>query len=282
MRRSAGRRSGMIRAPGSARPAGPHVPRRTSGPHALQADRRASAVSGPRKSGPADVLPAQAADRNPVPNAHRSEDAICPYAPVHRTDNPPAPRTEAALRRETAASAWAEDTRIPPLQQRLTAYPPTKRNSCVGLRCERPCGAEQNTAADSPPFRRAFVPQSARTAAEQRPGAHTRPPLKTEEQNNTPGTPPDAAHKKIGPFLEEALPQLPSDREPKGRKPPPEHRPTDPCTPLCTQKKVRPFDLTLKRRLPTLPRENRSTIGVSELNFSVRNGKRWNLTAITT
>ena len=48
------------------------------------------------------------------------------------------------------------------------------------------------------------------------------------------------------------------------------------------QKKVRPYDLTLKRRLPTLPRENRSTIGVSELNFSVRNGKRWNLTAITT
>ena len=42
------------------------------------------------------------------------------------------------------------------------------------------------------------------------------------------------------------------------------------------------FDLLLKRRLPTLPRENRSTIGVSELNFSVRNGKRWNLTAITT
>ena len=39
---------------------------------------------------------------------------------------------------------------------------------------------------------------------------------------------------------------------------------------------------SLKRRLPTLPRENRSTIGVSELNFSVRNGKRWNLTAITT
>ena len=48
------------------------------------------------------------------------------------------------------------------------------------------------------------------------------------------------------------------------------------------QKKVRSYDLTLKRRLPTLPRENRSTIGVSELNFSVRNGKRWNLTAITT
>ena len=51
---------------------------------------------------------------------------------------------------------------------------------------------------------------------------------------------------------------------------------------LQAQKKVRPFDLTLKRRLPTLPRENRSTIGVSELNFSVRNGKRWDLTAITT
>ena len=51
---------------------------------------------------------------------------------------------------------------------------------------------------------------------------------------------------------------------------------------LSVQKKVRPFDLTLKRRLPTLPRENRSTIGVSELNFSVRNGKRWDLTAITT
>ena len=49
-----------------------------------------------------------------------------------------------------------------------------------------------------------------------------------------------------------------------------------------TTKKVRPFDLTLKRRLPTLPRDDRSTIGVSELNFSVRNGKRWNLTAITT
>ena len=54
------------------------------------------------------------------------------------------------------------------------------------------------------------------------------------------------------------------------------------ATPDCKQKKVRPFDLTLKRRLPTLPRDNRSTIGVSELNFSVRNGKRWNLTAITT
>ena len=38
----------------------------------------------------------------------------------------------------------------------------------------------------------------------------------------------------------------------------------------------------LKRRLPTLPHDKCSTIGVSELNFSVRNGKRWNLTTITT
>ena len=51
---------------------------------------------------------------------------------------------------------------------------------------------------------------------------------------------------------------------------------------LTTKKPSRIYQLGLKRRLPTLPRENRSTIGVSELNFSVRNGKRWNLTAITT
>ena len=51
---------------------------------------------------------------------------------------------------------------------------------------------------------------------------------------------------------------------------------------LKQQKKVRPCDLTLKRRLPTLPHDKCSTIGVSELNFSVRNGKRWNLTTITT
>ena len=36
-----------------------------------------------------------------------------------------------------------------------------------------------------------------------------------------------------------------------------------------------------KRQLPTLPLL-RSTIGVTELNFSVRNGKRWNLSAIVT
>ena len=52
---------------------------------------------------------------------------------------------------------------------------------------------------------------------------------------------------------------------------------------IWTQKKPNPdVEFGLKRRLPTLPRENRSTIGASELNFSVRNGKRWNLTAITT
>ena len=39
--------------------------------------------------------------------------------------------------------------------------------------------------------------------------------------------------------------------------------------------------LFLKRRLPTLPLL-RSTIGVARLNFSVRNGKRWNPCAITT
>ena len=36
-----------------------------------------------------------------------------------------------------------------------------------------------------------------------------------------------------------------------------------------------------KRRLPTLPLL-RSTIGVTGLNFSVRNGKRWNPGAIVT
>ena len=36
-----------------------------------------------------------------------------------------------------------------------------------------------------------------------------------------------------------------------------------------------------KRQLPTLPL-NRSTIGVTRLNFSVRNGKRWIPRTITT
>ena len=37
----------------------------------------------------------------------------------------------------------------------------------------------------------------------------------------------------------------------------------------------------LRRRLPTLPLL-RSTIGVTGLNFSVRNGKRWNPGAVVT
>ena len=49
-----------------------------------------------------------------------------------------------------------------------------------------------------------------------------------------------------------------------------------------TQHFVEPaFILSLKRRLPTLPLL-RSTIGVTRLNFSVRNGKRWIPRAITT
>ena len=50
-----------------------------------------------------------------------------------------------------------------------------------------------------------------------------------------------------------------------------------------TKKPLRnsPKGLLLKRRLPTLPLL-RSTIGVTGLNFSVRNGKRWNPDAIVT
>ena len=51
-----------------------------------------------------------------------------------------------------------------------------------------------------------------------------------------------------------------------------------------TKKGSQSFGLTpslLKRRLPTLPLL-RSTIGVTRLNFSVRNGKRWIPRAITT
>ncbi len=40
-------------------------------------------------------------------------------------------------------------------------------------------------------------------------------------------------------------------------------------------------DSLIKRQLPTLPLL-RSTIGVIRLNFSVRNGKRWNPDAIAT
>ncbi len=37
-----------------------------------------------------------------------------------------------------------------------------------------------------------------------------------------------------------------------------------------------------RRQLPTLPRSSRSTIGVRELNFCVRYGNRWDLSAIIT
>ena len=71
------------------------------------------------------------------------------------------------------------------------------------------------------------------------------------------------------------------------------HRPRTPSViiqnlpfpvPVRAQKKPRSIStsrLHLKRRLPTLPLV-RSTIGVAKLNFSVRNGKRWNLRAIVT
>ena len=39
-------------------------------------------------------------------------------------------------------------------------------------------------------------------------------------------------------------------------------------------------DFLFKWRLPTLPRGVRSTIGAGGLNFSVRDGKRWNPAAI--
>ena len=56
-----------------------------------------------------------------------------------------------------------------------------------------------------------------------------------------------------------------------------------------TEKGVTPYGLTplhrlspsSRRRLPTLPLL-RSTIGVTRLNFSVRNGKRWIPRAIAT
>ena len=41
-------------------------------------------------------------------------------------------------------------------------------------------------------------------------------------------------------------------------------------------------DLLLKEAATYFPTTKCSIIGVSELNFSVRDGKRWDLTAITT
>ena len=55
----------------------------------------------------------------------------------------------------------------------------------------------------------------------------------------------------------------------------------------CLHKQKKPSGISLegllskKRRLPTLPRVC-STIGAGGLNFSVRNGKRWNPATITT
>ena len=49
-----------------------------------------------------------------------------------------------------------------------------------------------------------------------------------------------------------------------------------------TKKKTNPFRIGLKEAATYSPTTKCSTIGVSELNFSVRNGKRWDLAAITT
>ena len=48
------------------------------------------------------------------------------------------------------------------------------------------------------------------------------------------------------------------------------------------KKKPNPYWIRLEEAATYTPTYIGSTSGVSELNFSVRNGKRWNLTAITT
>ena len=48
------------------------------------------------------------------------------------------------------------------------------------------------------------------------------------------------------------------------------------------KKKTNPYWIGLKEAATYSPTTKCSTIGVSELNFSVRNGKRWDLAAITT
>ena len=55
-----------------------------------------------------------------------------------------------------------------------------------------------------------------------------------------------------------------------------------PTRQLCAQKKTNPIRIGLKEAATYSPTTKCSTIGVSELNFSVRNGKRWDLAAITT
>ena len=112
---------------------------------------------------------------------------------------------------------------------------------------------------------------------------HTRiqgfPVLRLHRQPTSGGIPRTAAG--LAPASESCLRRTAPGQSPSRKSIPPST--VEAISGSCgAQKKVRPYDLTLKRRLPTLPRENRSTIGVSELNFSVRNGKRWNLTAITT
>ena len=48
------------------------------------------------------------------------------------------------------------------------------------------------------------------------------------------------------------------------------------------KKKTNPYWIGLEEAATYSPTTKCSTIGVSELNFSVRNGKRWDLAAITT
>ena len=55
-----------------------------------------------------------------------------------------------------------------------------------------------------------------------------------------------------------------------------------PCRTVYKQKKTNPYWIGLEEAATYSPTTKCSTIGVSELNFSVRNGKRWDLAAITT
>ncbi len=96
------------------------------------------------------------------------------------------------------------------------------------------------------------------------------------EDCNTPNHSPEDPRSNLG---DPRNPQQPWEDV----TPYPEIPPSEP-TPIYKKRPVleNHEDRSLKRRLPTLPRDNRSTIGAGELNFSVRNGKRWSLTAITT
>ena len=61
-----------------------------------------------------------------------------------------------------------------------------------------------------------------------------------------------------------------------------EHSTEEPQTIRYKHKKRSTFWADLKEAATYSPTTKCSTIGVSELNFSVRNGKRWDLAAITT